>query len=234
MGKRRGRPGGYEEIAAHFRQKIDVGDLAPGDALPSMREVCEQFGAAITTVNRAFRLLQAEGRTVSKPGVGTIVRDQRFPITGSRRIKGITHPGEHIEWRYSRRTEAPAWVAEHLGAGECVERARTVRRENVIQEASRSWVRLDVVRVVPELDDAAPCDPTWQAVYTHRSGNEVKGITSAVYARVATDEDHEALGLDGKVHAVLFTRTVYATGGDVIGVGEAVSPPGQGLELEVS
>ncbi|WP_432034465.1 GntR family transcriptional regulator [Streptomyces antibioticus] len=77
MARRKGREGGYEQIAAHFRSKIENGELAPGSPLPSMRTVCESFGATITTVNRAYRLLQSEGLTQSKPGVGTVVRDQR-------------------------------------------------------------------------------------------------------------------------------------------------------------
>jgi DNA-binding GntR family transcriptional regulator len=162
------------------------------------------------------------------------VRGRRALIAGARRIQGITHTGERIEWRYSRRTEAPAWVAAHLGAGECVERARTVRQEEVVREASRSWVRLDIATVVPELDQAAPCDPTWQAVYTNRSGNEVHAVSVVADARIATDDDRQALGLDGSTYAVLITRTVYATGDDVIGVGEAVYAPGQPLDLEAS
>lgn len=224
--------GNVADMVSDLREKIDSGVLKADEKLPSTRVLMEAYGLSDNAVYRAVGLLKAEGYAYGKQGKGVFVRGRRALIAGSRRIKGITHPGERIEWRYSRRTEAPAWVAEHLGTGECVERARTVRREDVIYEASRSWVRLDVVTVVPELDEPAPCNPTWQAVYNERSGNEVEGISSAAYARIATDDDREALGLDDKLHAVLFTRTVYATGDDVIGVGEAVNAPGQPLDLE--
>ncbi|MFD7995481.1 GntR family transcriptional regulator [Streptomyces mexicanus] len=64
---------GYAEIAEYFRQQIQDGTLQPGDTMPSFKKVASQFGVAITTVNRAYRLLKAEGLTVAKPGVGTVV-----------------------------------------------------------------------------------------------------------------------------------------------------------------
>ncbi|WP_372412842.1 GntR family transcriptional regulator [Streptomyces luteireticuli] len=66
---------GYAEIAAYYRQKIQDGTLTPGDAMPSLRQVCEHFGVAQTTANRAYRTLKAEGLTLPKSGVGTVVAE---------------------------------------------------------------------------------------------------------------------------------------------------------------
>ncbi|MFI8093740.1 GntR family transcriptional regulator [Streptomyces sp. NPDC086080] len=223
--------GTVADMVDDLRQRIDSGALEPDEKLPSTRVLMETYGLSDNAVYRAIALLKAEGYAYSRQGKGVFVRSRRALITGARRIRGITHPGERIEWRYSTRTEAPAWVAEHLGAGECVERARTVRRGDEIKEASRSWVHLDVVGVVPELDEARPCNPTWQAVYTERSGNPVKAVSVIADARIATDDDREALGLPAGTHPVLFTRTVYATGDRVIGVGESVPAPGNPVDL---
>lgn len=226
--------GNVADMVNDLREQIDSGALKADEKLPSTRVLMETYGLSDNAVYRGVALLKAEGYAYGRQGKGVFVRGRRALIAGARRVKGITHPGERIEWRYSRRTEAPTWVAEHLGTGECVERARTVRRGDVIHEASRSWVRLDVVTVVPELDEPAPCNPTWQAVYTDRSGNPVQPVSVVADARIATDDDREALGLERSTYAVLFTRTVYATGDDVIGVGEAVNAPGQPLDLEAS
>lgn len=67
------RTNGYAEIAAHFRQQIQDGTLQPGDTMPSFKETAAQFGVAITTVNRAYRLLKSEGLTTARPGAETIV-----------------------------------------------------------------------------------------------------------------------------------------------------------------
>jgi DNA-binding transcriptional regulator YhcF (GntR family) len=64
---------GYAEIAAYFRQQIQDGTLRPGDTMPSFKKTGAQFGVAITTVNRAYRVLKEEGLTLSKAGVGTVV-----------------------------------------------------------------------------------------------------------------------------------------------------------------
>lgn len=226
--------GTVAEMVDDLRRQIDSGALKADEKLPSTRALMETYGLSDNAVYRAVGLLKAEGYAYSRQGAGVFVRGRRALIAGAQRIQGITHDGEHIKWRHSIRTDAPAWVAEHLGAGECVERARTVRRGEVVHEASRSWVRLDVVAVVPELDEPRPCNPTWQAIYADRSGNQVQPVTVVADARIATDDDRQALGLDGSTYAVLITRTVYATGDEVIGVGEAVYAPGQPLDLKVS
>src|SRR5213076_383989 len=64
---------GYAEIAAHYRKQIQEGALRPGDTMPSLRQICEQFEVAQTTANRAYRMLKMEGLTLPKPGVGTVV-----------------------------------------------------------------------------------------------------------------------------------------------------------------
>jgi 5'-deoxynucleotidase YfbR-like HD superfamily hydrolase len=83
---------GYNEIAEHYRQLINDGELVPGESVPSMRQVCGEFGVSITTANRAFRQLKDEGLTVVKPGVGTVVAN------GTRRAitTGNESPDEQI------------------------------------------------------------------------------------------------------------------------------------------
>jgi DNA-binding GntR family transcriptional regulator len=227
--------GTVAQMVDDLRQQIDSGALKADGKLPSTRVLMETYGLSDNAVYRGIALLKAEGYAYSRQGKGVFVRDRRALIAGARRIQGITQAGERIEWRHSIRTEAPAWVAEHLGAGECVERARTVRRGDEILQASRSWVHLDVAAVVPELDEPRPCNPTWQAVYTERSGNPVEPASKVADARIATADDREALGLEeDKVHAVVLLRSVYVTGDQVIGVGEGVYAPGHPVDLKVS
>lgn len=105
---------GYAEIAAHYRQKIESGILTPGSHMPSMRHVCRKFGVAITTANRAFRALKAEGLTSALPGVGTVVAgperraatgephmsDQSVPTTVTLRVsaRDFDHLARNILW----------------------------------------------------------------------------------------------------------------------------------------
>lgn len=223
------------DMVDDLRQQIESGALTADDKLPPTRVLMETYGLSDNAVYRGVALLKAEGYAYSRQGKGVFVRDRRALIAGARRIQGITQAGERIEWRHSIRTAAPEWVAEHLGAGECVERARTVCRGDTILQASCSWVHLDVTAVVPELDEPRPCNPTWQATYAERSGNQVQAASTVADARIATAGDHEALRLeDGGTHAVVIMRTVYVTGDHVIGVGESVYAPGHPVNLKVS
>jgi len=217
-----------------LRQQIDAGDLSADEKIPSTRALMETYGLSDNAVYRGIALLKAEGYAYSRQGKGVFVRDRRALIAGARRIQGITQVGERIEWRHSIRTDAPTWVSEHLGAGECVERARTVRRGDLILQASKSWVHLEIVAVVPELDEPRPCDPTWQAVYSQRSGNSVEVASKVVDARIADADDCEALGLDVGTYALVVMRNIYVTQGHVIGVGESLYAPGHSVNLKVA
>lgn len=217
-------------MAAYIKARIDLGTLEAGNKLPPTQALMKQFDLSDNAVYRGIALLKAEGYVYSQQGKGVFVSDRRKLIAGAQRIRGITQVGETIHHKRSVRVQAPEWVAAHLGEGECVNRVRTVNRGDFILQASQSWVHLDVAAVVPEVDEPQACDPTWQAVYEQRSGNPVAVASKTVDARITTDEDREALGLDDDF-AVLVMRSVYVTGDKVIGVGEGVYAPGHPLSI---
>lgn len=222
--------GTVARMAAYLRARIDLGTLEPGNKLPPTKALMHQFDLSDNAVYRAIALLKAEGYLYSQQGKGVFVADRRKLIAGQQRIQGITQAGETIHHKSSSRVQAPEWVADHLGEGECVNRVRTVQRGAVVLQASQSWVHVDVAEVVPEIDEPQACDPTWQAVYEQRSGGTVGVASKTVEARTTTDEDREALGLDDDA-AVLVMRSVYVTDDKVIGVGEGVYAPGRPLAI---
>lgn len=52
---------------------ISCGDLAPGEALPSVRELAEMLGVAPMTVAQVYADLKAAGLVETRPGAGTFV-----------------------------------------------------------------------------------------------------------------------------------------------------------------
>lgn len=218
-------------MVAYLRARIDLGTLEPGNQLPPTQALMKQFMLSDNAVYRGIALLKAEGYVVSRQGKGVFVADRRRLIAGEKRIQGITQANEVINHKSSTRVDAPEWVAAYLGAGECVNRVRTVTRGDEIVQASQSWVHLAVADVVPEIDEPQACDPTWQAVYQDRSGNEVRVASKTVDVRNPTDADCAALGLADAGRPVLVMRSVYVTGNTVIGVGEGVYAPGHPLTL---
>ena len=60
-------------IAAAVNRLIRSGDLAPGDRLPTVRELAQQLGVSPATVNEAWRALAAVGAVQSRGRAGTFV-----------------------------------------------------------------------------------------------------------------------------------------------------------------
>ncbi|MFB9180406.1 GntR family transcriptional regulator [Dactylosporangium sucinum] len=63
----------YERIVADIRARIADGRLAPGDRLPSTRQLAKDWGVALATATKALTALQQQGVVVSQPRVGTVV-----------------------------------------------------------------------------------------------------------------------------------------------------------------
>lgn len=223
--------GTVARMVAYLKARIDLGTLEPHNKLPPTQALMKQFELSDNAVYRGIALLKAEGYVYGQQGKGVFVADRRRLIAGDKRIRGITQQGEAIHHKASVRVQAPEWVAALLGEGECVNRVRTVQRGDLVVEASQSWVHLDVAEVVPEIDEPRACDPTWQALYADRSGNEVRVASKEVTCRKPTPGDREALGLSDGDDPVLVLRSVYVTGNKVIGVGEGVHAPGRPLAL---
>lgn len=64
----------YREIIADIRKAVETGQLKPGDRLPTIAQLCEQYQASNTPVKYALRLLEAEGLIETWQGKGTYVR----------------------------------------------------------------------------------------------------------------------------------------------------------------
>ena len=65
----------YENIVEQIEQQILSGNLAPGDKLPSERELGEQFEVSRTAVREAMKALRQRGLVEIHPGRGTFVID---------------------------------------------------------------------------------------------------------------------------------------------------------------
>lgn len=70
----------YEQIARQIREKIIAGELAPGDALPSMRLLAKELRISVITTKRAYEELERDGFLVTQTGRGSFVA----PVSGAR------------------------------------------------------------------------------------------------------------------------------------------------------
>jgi molybdate-binding protein/DNA-binding transcriptional regulator YhcF (GntR family) len=97
----------YTQIADTIRQQVLDGRLHPGDLLPPVREMAEQWGCTPGTVQQAYKELARQGLAVSRTGQGTRV--------------GSTLPAQPPDRTPLRRAslihQAEAFLLEALGAG---------------------------------------------------------------------------------------------------------------------
>lgn len=66
----------YETIVADLTDKIKKGRYQPGDSLPSIRELCQQYGVSASTVNMAYLMLETAELVEIRPRSGCYVREQ--------------------------------------------------------------------------------------------------------------------------------------------------------------
>lgn len=65
----------YMELANHFRGQIRTGALQPGDRLPSISELLDEFGYSAHTIRSAMLTLKAEQLVEGRVGEGVFVRE---------------------------------------------------------------------------------------------------------------------------------------------------------------
>ncbi|MFG2429294.1 GntR family transcriptional regulator [Streptomyces sp. NPDC048590] len=69
----------YLRIVAEIRRRITEGRLAPGDRVPSTRQVAAEWNVALATATKALTMLRLEGLVEALPRVGTVVASAPTP-----------------------------------------------------------------------------------------------------------------------------------------------------------
>src|SRR4051812_10042957 len=69
----------YEQIAERLAADIRSGLLAPGERLPSERELARQLEVSRASVREAIGALQVQGVVETRPGAGTFVAAESRP-----------------------------------------------------------------------------------------------------------------------------------------------------------
>jgi GntR family transcriptional regulator len=80
----------YEQMKQHMRDYIARRGLAPGDRLPTTRELCERFSVSHQTVNKALDDLEGEGAVYRIQGKGTFVSNFPRIETQFSELRGFT------------------------------------------------------------------------------------------------------------------------------------------------
>lgn len=66
----------YLQVKEQLRHRIAVGELAPGDELPSIRQLAADIRVSVITIKRAYLELELEGVIQTRQGRGSFVADR--------------------------------------------------------------------------------------------------------------------------------------------------------------
>ncbi|HKJ03825.1 MAG TPA: GntR family transcriptional regulator [Longimicrobiales bacterium] len=114
----------YEQIAARVRLAVASGEMAPGDALPSVRGLARELRVNPATVVQAYRDLATDGFVELRHGQGTFVkevpsflRDEERTAQATRLVRKLLQDAARVgigveELAHAFRTEAGAAIRE--------------------------------------------------------------------------------------------------------------------------
>ncbi|MBV6645781.1 MAG: GntR family transcriptional regulator [Cyclobacteriaceae bacterium] len=79
----------YEQICGQIKAQIISGDLAEGEALPSIRKLAQELHISVITTKRAYEELEKEGFIDTVGGKGTFVAIQNQEMLREKKMKAI-------------------------------------------------------------------------------------------------------------------------------------------------
>ena len=79
----------YVQIVAQIRHLVEVGRLASGDRLPTVRALAGELSVAPNTVVKAYNELQRAGFIESRAGVGTVVAEGVGEVAREKRVEAL-------------------------------------------------------------------------------------------------------------------------------------------------
>ncbi|WP_430787097.1 GntR family transcriptional regulator [Actinoplanes sp. G11-F43] len=223
----------YEEIAESLRSRIAAGEFAPGDTLPSGRDLAEQWAVARATVVKAMDVLRADGVVEARQGTGFIVAEAAIGRpTGGRRA-GTTRVTGGMPFR---RVGEPDWLVppDHIGSVlKLAAGAEALRRVRVMllpdgspHSYVQAWFPPDVAGPSPRLAQTAPiAEGTTRYVRRQTGRYPVEGV-DVTSVRLATEEEAMHLALHGPTAVAVVRHTAYDQEGRPLVCEEGVTPEG--------
>ncbi len=218
----------YFQVKQSILRQLESGDLAPGDVLPTEKELEGRYGVSRITVRRALTELASEGYLSRQPGRGTFVCKPKLQPTSDGLgtfFQDLAAQGWKItsEILELGRTPASKGVAQKLGVAEgtwLIAFRRLVYADDEPIAISSVWLNLgeQVVLTREELKTGSMY-PLLEAKY----GISIHRAHKTIEATAALKEEAEALHtvpnaplllaewlvVDKKDNPVIFMKALY-------------------------
>ncbi|HUM35563.1 MAG TPA: extracellular solute-binding protein [Anaerolineae bacterium] len=145
----------YYQLTCYFKELIEMGELRPGDRLPTEMELCERHRVSRAPVRRALTDLAREGYIYRRAGQGTFVAPVNTSQEGQLELRLVTH--HDIRWLATLEQAVYLWNQLHA--------EQRVRISSTI--SSRSDFHHVLRRLVAQgkAPDIAPMDYVWICDY---------------------------------------------------------------------
>nr|WSX25674.1 GntR family transcriptional regulator [Streptomyces tubercidicus] len=229
----------YAQVAQHIREQIHGGQLAPGDRVPSIRDLAVEWGISKATADKALSALRAEGLLIAVSGIGTQVAPAVPTVqTGGDRVSRMlstgraTRPGETSEILTSGLAPAPASAAQWL---RIEEGTQAVRRQRLFRDGgdgraltlSTSWLRAELADSVPGLLSTDRLEGGTIGAVRAATGRYQAMSQTVLTARLVTEEEAGALGLEQPAALLVQETRMADEDGDPLEFGEDLHAPSQ-------
>lgn len=216
----------YLQIADALRRRIAEGDLPDGAALPSVRNLVDEFGTAQGTVRQAIEQLKSEGLIVARQGSGIFVRKarRRGRMGSTRHLRSRRPPAttpleaEAAAQNFHRSSElvevvsvpAPPEVAQRFGVPEgtsVVRRSYLLSIDGEVAQTARSYFTHELADGTVLAEHAQPANGT-HAYLADDLGTTIDVAVEELVARMPTPQEMLALRLVPGTPVVELIRTI--------------------------
>ncbi|MCG9969459.1 GntR family transcriptional regulator [Pelotomaculum terephthalicicum JT] len=79
----------YEQIYRQIKNSVIIGELQPGELLPSIRTLARELQISVITSKRAYEELERDGFIETVPGKGSYVSEQSAELLKEKRMRII-------------------------------------------------------------------------------------------------------------------------------------------------
>jgi GntR family transcriptional regulator len=86
----------FEQIGQRVKESVAAGLMAPGDRLPSVRELARELAINPNTVARAYEALERDGVIVRRQGSGCFITEQASPLRDAERKKRLAEQARRL------------------------------------------------------------------------------------------------------------------------------------------
>lgn len=226
-------------VADDIRMKIETGEYAPGQQLPTLDQLADQHRCSLAAIRKAIDLLKQQGLVVTVQGRGTFVRDrpqarrhgiERYSRSRWAAGKAVLVAEAEAQGRTADQiirelaeVPAPAPVAERLGIepGTAVwVRRRTTLIDGRPNQLADSYYELDVVRDTAIIQEDT--GPGGGFARLEEKGIRLGRIREDIAVRMPTGPETVALELPPGTPVIDLTRTTCDTDGRPVEVMLAV------------